>query len=61
MTWNPLTIVLAACSLGLIVYEIASAVRHSVETPTISQIIWRLSARPAIPFFCGLLGGHLFL
>lgn len=47
----------------IVTYEVVAAVRNTDPDPlTISQIIWDVSTRtPAVPFFFGLLMGHLFL
>ena len=46
--------------VGLIVYEIVSALRE--PELTISELVWKASAKSrAIPFGFGLLMGHFFL
>jgi len=43
----------------LVVYELIAVARHQL---TLSQMVWRASARyPVIPFGFGLLMGHFFL
>lgn len=58
-----MTFVLIAGVALLVIYEVYAAVSNGAHDPlTISQIIWRASTRtPAVPFFFGLLMGHLFL
>lgn len=53
---------LLVIGLALVVtYEIYAAIRTSDSPPTISQIVWRVSAKnPIVPFLAGLLAGHLF-
>jgi hypothetical protein len=50
--------IFATLCLGLIVYEFVALYRSRGET--ISEIFWRLSRRPLIPFAFGVLCGHLF-
>ena len=44
---------------GLFIFE-AWALRSPAQGDTISEIIWRLSNRPLIPFALGFLMGHFF-
>lgn len=44
--------------LALMLYELVAFKRCNHET--ISEIFWRLSARPIVPFAMGVLMGHLF-
>ena len=56
--WTWVLIVGVALTL---VYEIYAAVHSDDNVPTISQIVWKVSVRPVVPFAFGLLMGHLFL
>jgi hypothetical protein len=50
--------VFLALVLLLLLYELVAFKRQNHET--ISEIFWRLSARPIVPFAMGVLMGHLF-
>jgi len=54
MTW----LLYAAIALALI-YE-AWALKTTVPGDTISELVWRASKRPLVPFACGFLMGHFF-
>jgi hypothetical protein len=52
-------LVLVGLLAGLFVYEIVAAVT-APPGDTLSEIVWRLSSRPIVPFACGILAGHFF-
>lgn len=54
MSW-----VFAGLCVALLVYE-AFALGTRAPGDTISEIVWRLSQRPLIPFVFGMLMGHFF-
>lgn len=43
----------------LIIYEIWS-IRSVQSGDTISEVMWKLSERPLIPFMFGMVAGHFF-
>ena len=45
--------------IGIFVYEFWSAANHR-PGDTISEIVWRASKKPILPFAFGLLMGHFF-
>lgn len=51
--------VLLAGVVLLFVYECWAAATHT-PGDTISEIVWRASRRPIVPFAFGVLMGHLF-
>ena len=60
-TWTPLTWTLIGGLALVLVYEITAAIRDRDELPTISQWVWRVSAKnPIVPFAFGVLMGHFF-
>lgn len=50
-------LILYGSVLGLLAYE-AYALKTEESGDTISEIIWKLSRRPLVPFTIGLLSGH---
>lgn len=53
-----MTAVFLVLIAALFLYEGVALYRHRGET--ISEIFWRASNRPLIPFAMGFLMGHLF-
>jgi hypothetical protein len=43
----------------IVIYEIY-AVKSTASGDTISEVVWKLSKRPMVPFLFGVLCGHFF-
>lgn len=59
IVWEVMTYVLLAGVTLILIYEIW-AIKSEAKGDTISELIWRASKRPIVPFAFGLLMGHLF-
>ncbi len=44
---------------GLLLYEVIALLTGGKQ-PTLSEMVWRASRNPVVPFLAGLLAGHLF-